>query len=111
MSFRPPRVITDHAFLESLKHELGLEHVLAVHDQHDHGGGLKDIRDLEAHLKQTRFYCLITVESQASALGRRLADKYQLRVIDITSGIDTGAAPAAILRRLENLTRALDQCS
>ena len=108
---RPPRVITDHAFLEPLKHELGLEHVLAVHDQHDHGGGLKDLRKIEHHLQQTRFLCLITVEPHASALGRRIADKYQLRVIDITSGIDTGVAPAAILRRLDSLTQALDQCS
>jgi len=46
-----------------------------------------------------------------NALGERLADKYQLRVIDITSEIGTGVAPAAILRRIDNLTRALDQCS
>ena len=107
---QPPRVITDHAFLGPLKHELALEHVLALHDQHDHGGSLKDLRDIEQRLEQTRFYCLLTLEPYASALGNRVADKYQLRVVDITSGIDTDVASAAILRRLGSLTQALDQC-
>lgn len=63
------------------------------------------------HLKRRLFYRLITVESRTFALGKRLADKYQLRVIDITSGIDTEVTLAAILQRLDNLTRVMDQCS
>lgn len=110
LAAQPPRVLTDHAFLEPLAQEFGLEHVVAVHDHHDAGGSLHDLGVLEQRLRQQRFRCLLTLGAGASPLGRRLAEKYQLRVIDVTAGITAGTDPGALLRRLERLAQALEQC-
>lgn len=107
---RPPRVITDHAFLGALAREFELEQVLALHDHHDDGGGLGELRRLEQKMQQTQFHCLATLEVRTSALGNSLAEKYGLRIIQITGGADTDSPKPPILQRLDQLARALDQC-
>ncbi len=106
-----PRALTDHAFLEPMARELGLEHILSLRDQHDERGGLKDLNRLENRLQSEPVLCLLSLETSPSPSGRSIARKYQLRTISITRGIDTNPPREAILHRLNQLTISLDSCT
>ena len=108
---RPPRVLTDHAFLGALAQEYEFEHVATLHDSHDHGGGLKDLRHLEEDQEHSHFHCLLTLEARPSALAMRFAEKHQLQIIRLDGVSSTTPAKPAILRRLQQLAQVLDACA
>jgi zinc transport system substrate-binding protein len=107
---RQPRVVTDHDFLGRLAREFGLSHVFALHDEHDAQGSIKNLNRVENRLRREPVRCLLTLASDASPLGRNLAEKYQLRTISIASGMDEALQGRDILHRLEQLVESLNMC-
>ena len=106
----PPRALTDHRFLGHFAQDMGLLQITSIQDHHDAHGSLKDLSRIEKQLQQNPVSCLLTLESTPSPIAARLAAKYQLRTISITTGIDTNPERSAILRRLDQLAASLDQC-
>jgi ABC-type Zn uptake system ZnuABC Zn-binding protein ZnuA len=106
----PPRALTDHRFLQHFAQDMGLLQITSIQDHHDAHGSLKDLSRIEKQLQQNPVSCLLTLESMPSPIAARLAAKYQLRTISITTGIDTNPERSAILRRLDQLAASLDQC-
>ena len=105
-----PAFMTDHDFLGHFVSDFGLDPVISAHDSHDDHGSLKDLHQIEEYLQGNKVKCLLSVEPAPSKRARSLAQKYQLRIINIEPEIDTNSVGNGILRRLDQLTTALEQC-
>lgn len=105
-----PRVLVDHDFLFHFTRAFELEPIPAVHDQHDDHAGLQKLNRLEAHLREHRVVCLLSLDAEVSPLAAELALKYRLEVVNLE--VDTGdtAPMGGILARLERLDAALARC-
>ena len=99
-----PRLLTDHAFLEHFARDLPMFEVSHIQDDHDSGGGLKNLKRLERWLQQKPAACILSLES-AGALTRSVGSKYRLPIVDIAN-----AEGSTIMHRLERLEAALETC-
>ena len=107
----PMRLLTDHAYLGSLANEFTQFDIRSVHDQHDDHGGLGEIFQVEDWVRAAPVDCLLTLETSPPALAASLADKYDLRIVSIAETEATESDVQATIRRLENLGKALEDCS
>lgn len=108
---REPRFITDHQFLSHMQDDLGFTAVASIHDQHDGHAGLRELGEIEQRLREQSANCLFTMESPVAPLALELAQKYQLKIIDLTPPVNDNAPPADLISRLQRLTDALLECS
>ncbi len=108
---RKPRFISDHAFTSHLEVDLGYAPIANIHNQHDAHGGLRELGKIEERLRLQPANCLLTLESPPAQLALELAQKYQLKVINLA--VPTGGDPQtpAVIRRLQQLGAALLECS
>lgn len=106
-----PRFITDHKFTAHLQTDLGIRPIANLHDQHDDHGGLRELGDIEARLREQPAACLLSLEPDLSPLARELAQKYDLRIIRLGPGGEHPASTPAIVNRLQRLSDALLACT
>ncbi|MCP4982474.1 MAG: zinc ABC transporter substrate-binding protein [Gammaproteobacteria bacterium] len=104
-----PHFITDHAFSSHFDEDMGFAAIATIHDQHDTHGGLKQLNELENRLQQNPATCLLTLEDPPSPLARNLAQKYQIRIVNVALMPASKLQPQ-IIQRLEQLARALREC-
>ena len=107
---RQPRYITDHNFTHYFEQDTGLGPVATVHDQHDDHGSLGDLHDLEHQLKHSHARCLLTQHAHLSPLAETLVQQYDLKILSLANEPFTDPDQPLILRRLEQLTTALQKC-
>ena len=105
-----PRYATDHAFLEHFERDMGVTAVAMIQDRHDDHGSLRDLRRVEKLLQQNPAACLLTAEPPVNSLAHSLAQKYQLKIIDISAMPTIDQGQARFLQRLEGLIRGLNAC-
>ncbi len=105
-----PRFVTDHAFTVHFETEMNFKSIATIHDQHDGHGGLKDLNRIESFLRLSPASCLLTLESPASPLAQSLAQKYNIKIVNVLliSAIDP-QRPRPI-QRLDQLNLALLAC-
>jgi len=108
---RQPLFISDHSFTHHLEADLGYKAIANIHDQHDTHGGLRELGEIEERLRQQPANCLLTQESPPAQLALEIAQKYQLKIIDLNAPTDSNAEMPAILQRLHQLGAALLECS
>ncbi len=107
---RKPRFVTDHNFTSYFEQDIGIRSIATMHDRHDDHGGIRNLERLDDLLQQFPAACMLTLQERASALARNFAQKYRLKIIDITrEPVDDPDQPA-ILQRLARLTTALEAC-
>lgn len=106
-----PRILTAHDFLRLFASDLKLFEIESIYDRHDARGGLKDLRRLEAWLRETPPSCLLTMERDLPALAASLADKYRLRVVRLLDRPATPVGKDAFPRRLARLESAIERCA
>ena len=104
------RLLTDHGFLAHFASDLDRFEIESIQDHHDAHGSLKDLDRVEQWLRQKPTACLLTLESAPAPLARGLAAKYQLDIISVTTIRVMESGLSAILRRLEQLEIALENC-
>jgi zinc transport system substrate-binding protein len=105
-----PRFITDHDFTGYFEQDIGIKAIATVHDQHHDHGGLKDLSRLDNLLRQFPAVCLITLQTTASPLARRLAQKRGIKIISVALQPASDPDQPPILQRLTQLTAALQGC-
>ena len=105
-----PSFITDHQFLDYFARDFKLDPIVPIHDVHDDHGGIRELQQIEVHLRQNGAQCLLQHEPTLSPLVRSLVDKYRLRVVSVVPPVDDSTGLTRVLRRLQQLTRALEQC-
>ena len=108
---RKPRFISDHAFTSHLEADLGYAPIATIHDQHDAPGGLRELGEIEQRLRQQPASCLLTMQSPPAQLALELAQKYRLKIINLSAPTDGDPQTPAIIRRLQRLGAALLECS
>jgi zinc transport system substrate-binding protein len=108
---RQPRFITDHDFLSHMQDDLGFAPIATIHDQHHDHAGLRELGEIEQRLREHNANCLFTLESPVAPLARELAQKYQLKIIDLTPPVGENAQPSNLISRLQRLTESLLACS
>lgn len=108
---RQPRFITDHDFLRHMQDDLGFAAIANIHDQHDGHAGLRELGEIEQRLREQGANCLLTLESPAAPLALELAQKYRLKIINLTPPVSENALPSSLVGRLQRLTDALLECS
>jgi zinc transport system substrate-binding protein len=108
---RQPRFITDHNFTGYFERDLGISAIASVHDQHHDHGGLKNLDRLDNLLRDSPAACLLTLQTTASPLARSLAQKHALKIISVVLEPINDPAQPLILRRLTQLTTALQRCN
>jgi zinc transport system substrate-binding protein len=111
MRGRTTRFITDHDFTHHLEADLGYAPIASIHDQHDAHSGLRELGEIEASLRRQPANCLLTLESPPAPLALELAQKYQLKIIDLSTPSQADGRQAAIIQRLQRLGSALLECS
>jgi len=102
--------VTDHAFLDHFEQDMGLAAIATLHDQHDSHGGLHDLNRVEELLRQNPASCLLTVETPAGPLARRLAQKYRLKIVNLAAMQLAPQNPVKVLQRLDRLVAGLVSC-
>jgi len=108
---RTPLFITDHDFTHHLEADLGYAPVANIHDQHDDHSGLRELGEIEARLRRQAANCLLTLDSPPAPLALEVAQKYRLRLIDLSTPPTADATQPAIIQRLQRLGSALLECS
>ncbi|MFT5504371.1 MAG: zinc transport system substrate-binding protein [Gammaproteobacteria bacterium] len=104
-------VITDHDFLSALTDHFGLAPLESVHDQHDQAASIKQVQYLTDYLKSGGTRCLLTLEPSLSKMARNLTSQFKLDIINVSPvGLDS-TRPKLIFKRLDRLSKALQQCS
>ncbi len=107
---RKPRYVTDHAFSAHFEADTGFTAIASIHNQHDDHGGLRELNRIEDLLHQNPAACLLTFENPASSLAQSMAQKYRMRIIELTSNPAADPRQPRILQRLDRLTTALFDC-
>ena len=105
-----PRFITDHAFSAHFETDMGLGAIASIHDQHDSHGGFRDLKRIEDLLASNPAACLLTLESPISPIAQNLAQKYQLKIVNVLRLQTSSQQATSILQRLEQLNLALLGC-
>jgi zinc transport system substrate-binding protein len=108
---RVDRILSEHDFTAHFTAGFGLAAIPFVHDEHHDHGGLKELAELETLVRERGSNCLLTFDPIPTPLGRRLAEKYRLKIVNLRAvPVDDDEAPA-IVRRLQQLLDALRACS
>jgi zinc transport system substrate-binding protein len=107
---RAPRLLTAHDFLRPFAADFEWFEIESIYDQHDAHGGLKDLRRLEAILRERPPACLLTLEAELPALAESLADKYRLRIVRVNDSPASDSSKIALIQRLERLQTAIANC-
>ena len=105
-----PGFITDHAFSAHFEADMGHPAIATIHDQHDGHGGLGELNEIEALLRQNPASCLLTLESSPSPLALELAQKYQLKILNLAPPQASTVNENGIIERLQILSGALKAC-
>ncbi len=106
-----PVLLTAHDFLRPFAEDFGFFTIESIYDRHDAQSGLKDLRRLEARLREAPPACLLTLESELPALAESLADKYRLDIVRVAPPDAGGSPRQALLQRLERLADAIERCT
>jgi len=106
-----PVLLTAHDFLRPFADEFGFFDIESIYDRHDTQGGLKDLRRLEARLREAPPACLLTLESELPALAESLAAKYRLRIVYVEKSTPDDGGKPALIRRLDRLEAAIERCA
>lgn len=105
-----PALLTAHDFLRPFADDFGFFDIESIYDRHDAQGGLKDLRRLEAQLREAPPACLLTLETTLPALAESLADKYRLPIVRVEKSTAGSSGKPALIRRLDRLEAAIERC-
>lgn len=106
-----PLVVTDHDFLQHFSTDSGIAVLTSIYNRFDDQGGIKNLTRVEKLIRDNKPRCLLSLESNPSKLAQTLAQKFQLRIINVgkLSRNSTGLPP--LLNRLETLVSSIIDCS
>jgi len=106
-----PSYVLEHDFLYHFEQDFRLQSVAVLRDSHDQNKSIRDLKRLEKTLVSQKIRCILITHSPASKLAQQLAEKYQLKLIQVDIlGQQVNNDQQSIIDILQSLSDAMFQC-
>jgi zinc transport system substrate-binding protein len=106
-----PSYALDHDFLFHFQGNFKLQSVAVLRDSHDQNKSIRDLKRLEKTLASQKTLCILVTHNPASKLTLQLAEKFQLKLIQVDIlGQHGSKGQQSIIDILQALSNALAQC-
>jgi len=105
-----PGYVLDHQFLAYFERSFDLQNSGSLRNSHDHGGSIKQLKQLHAQLADSTPRCLLVSSLPASKQALQISQRYQLE-IKLINTLGEASEPETIIDLLNDIAITLQQCS
>ena len=102
-------IITQHEFLYTFSQDFDIEPFPSLLNQHDEGGTIKRVRNIENYIESNPVQCMLTLETPVSALAGSIVKNFSLQLVNLNNATNNSTS-GDIIERLNRLSNAIVNC-